>query len=450
MKVAIIGAGWAGLAAAVYLTDAGHTVVVFEASHHVGGRARTLPAPYCLPDGTQACLDNGQHILIGAYTHTLAVMRQVGMDPRDCLLDLPMTLRWPDGRGLQFAKLPAPLDALGGILGATGWSLADKCSLLRVSAGWAVKGFVCDARLSVTDLCRSLPPAIMAGLIAPLCVSALNTPPDMACGRTFLRVMHDALLGAPGVSKGSHLLLPRVDLTALFPAAAVQWLQQRGGLVRLGQRVQQIQPPQPFQPIQTTQDAGNAGQWQVQGECFDAVVMATSASDAAEVLVRSAPFAAKTSASAMHDWASIAQSLRFLAIATVYAYSADARLPQPMLALHSQADAPAQFVFDRGQMGGQPGLLALVASACEGDHHTVTQQVLAQARSQLGICLQAVQTVVEKRATFACTPNLVRPPGRIADGLYACGDYVAGPYPATLEGAVISALQAAHHVNNNK
>jgi len=50
-----------------------------------------------------------------------------------------------------------------------------------------------------------------------------------------------------------------------------------------------------------------------------------------------------------------------------------------------------------------------------------------------------VQTVVEKRATFACTPGLARPPATIAPGLLACGDYVAGPYPATLEGAVRSA-----------
>ena len=438
MKIAIIGAGWAGLAAAVYLTDAGHPVVVFEASHHVGGRARALPVPRCLPDGTVASLDNGQHILIGAYTHTLALLRQVGIDPLACLLDLPMTLKRPDGRGLRFANLPTPLDALGGILGATGWSLADKLSLLCVSAGWALRGFVCDAHQSVADLCRRLPPAVMTGLITPLCVSALNTPPDRACGRTFLRVMHDALLG---VSGGSHLLLPRVDLTALFPAAAVQWLQQRGGSVRLGQRVQSVQQ---------IQGNGDHRQWQVQGECFDAIIVAASASDAAAMLVRSAPFAPKTIACDLHDWAIIAQSLRFLAIATVYAFGADARLPQPMLALHSTADWPAQFVFDRGQLGGPPGLLAFVVSACECDHHTVTQQVLAQAQSQLGLSLQAVQTVVDKRATFACTPALMRPPRHIATGLYACGDYVAGPYPATLEGAVISALQAAHHVINNK
>jgi len=49
----------------------------------------------------------------------------------------------------------------------------------------------------------------------------------------------------------------------------------------------------------------------------------------------------------------------------------------------------------------------------------------------------------EKRATFQCTPGLQRPPARIAANLWAAGDYVAGPYPATLEGAVRSGRQAA-------
>ena len=105
--------------------------------------------------------------------------------------------------------------------------------------------------------------------------------------------------------------------------------------------------------------------------------------------------------------------------------------------------APAQFVFDRGQLGGPQGLLAFVISASRGDRDDLQDQVLTQARDQLGLNLQAIQTVIEKRATFACTPGLQRPPTRVAPGLLACGDYIEGPYPATLEGAVRSGLAAA-------
>jgi hypothetical protein len=113
-----------------------------------------------------------------------------------------------------------------------------------------------------------------------------------------------------------------------------------------------------------------------------------------------------------------------------------------MLALHSGPEAPAQFVFDRSQLGGPPGLLAFVVSASEGDRETLEAQVLAQA-SGLGWNVRPLQTVVEKRATFACVPGLVRPPLAVAPRLWACGDYVEGPYPATIEGAVRSGLEVA-------
>jgi hypothetical protein len=137
-----------------------------------------------------------------------------------------------------------------------------------------------------------------------------------------------------------------------------------------------------------------------------------------------------------------AQALRFEAIATVYAWSISARLAHPMLALRSSAKHPAQFAFDRGALNGPAGLLAFVVSASQGDRTSLQAQVLAQAQTQLGLTLQPVQTVIEKRATFACTPDLQRPALQIAPGLLACGDYVTGPYPATLEGAVMSGVAA--------
>ena len=448
MKVAIIGAGWAGLAAAVQATQAGHRTTVFEATHAYGGRARALRGlkndvkDRLLPDGSSATLDNGQHILIGAYTDTLALMRQVGIDPAAVLLDSPMTLMFVDGLGLKFKDWPTPLDALGGILGARGWSLADKTSLLRAAIGWRLMGFTCAATLSVADLCSGLSPKVNTELIEPLCVSALNTPADRASAQVFLRVLRDALFGQQG---GSRLLLPKVDLSALFPDAAAAWLQQHGGEVRLGKRVQTLHRQSDL--AGATQGGRLAGSWTVNGEAFDAVILATSASSAAQALLNKSKSASESVASQMRHWAAMCHALRSEAIATVYAWAPDARLAQPMLALRSTAQHPAQFVFDRAQLGGPGGLLAFVVSAAEGDRATLESQVLAQAKAQLGLTLQTVQTVVEKRATFACTPALQRPPTHITPGLLACGDYVDGPYPATLEGAVRSGIAAANALN---
>jgi hydroxysqualene dehydroxylase len=381
-----------------------------------------------MPDGTPVVLDNGQHILIGAYSESLKLMRTVGVDPQAALLRLPLTLLFPDGRGLALPDWPSPLDALAGIARAKGWTWTDKWSLLRAATGWQLGGFACAPQTSVADLCSALTPTMLATVIDPLCVSALNTPSARASGQVFLTVLRDSLFGGAG---SSNLLLPRADLATLFPQAAAAWLRAQGGAVQIGARVERITPQ------------GTGSGWLVNGQPFDAVLWATAPSNAALALVESAQSAPETIANAMQTWAATAQALQFEAIATVYCHGPGARLRHPMLALRSDAAHPAQFVFDRGQLGGPQGLLAFVVSASDGDRDTLQTQVLAQAQAQLGLALTPLQTVVEKRATFACTPGLVRPTQAIAPGLWACGDYVDGPYPATLEGAVRSGVAAA-------
>ena len=429
-SVAIIGAGWSGLAAAVAATEAGHKVTVFEAARTLGGRARTVQAT--LSDGNTIALDNGQHILIGAYTQTLRLMRKVGADVDAALLRMPLTMVFPDGMGLRFPKLPAPLDALIGIATARGWSWRDKLSLLRVAAGWQRAKFECEATRTVSDLCAELTPRVRAEMIDPLCVSALNTAADAASGQVFLRVLRDAMFG---VSGGSNLLLPRVDLCALFPDAAASWVAAHNGRIALGSRVQAILPTAKGWRI--VGDGGADGDGGGDGDStFDHVVLACPPGEAAR-LVESSGVAQAA------GWAEQARALRFEAIATIYLEGGH-RLREPMLALRSTADAPAQFVFDRAQTGGPDGLWAMVVSASTTERAVLEAQVVAQAREQLGCAdPRVVLSVVEKRATFACTPGLARPSMSIAPGLDACGDYIEGPYPATLEGAVMSGLVAA-------
>ena len=439
MQVAVIGAGWAGLTAAVCATQAGHQVTILEASHTLGGRARAQTLH--LSDGSSARLDNGQHILIGAYRETLQLLQTVGVDPRQALLRLPLTLQFPDGNGLRLPDWPAPLDALAGIASARGWSLADKWSLLRATLAWQRAGFRCAPQSSVLDVCQGIRPKVLQTLIEPLCVSALNTPAAESSAEVFLRVLHDSLFGGRGAS---HLLLPRTDLGRLFPDAAAQWLHAHGTQLHTGVAVQHV---------------AHDGAWRVhcEGEGptasalaqhrFDAVIWATSAAVAARLLPTSAAHVSAPVADAIHAWSATAAALRYTAIATVYVQADQTRLPRPLLALRSDAAQPAQFVFDRGQLGGPAGLLAFVVSASQDSRAALQDKVLRQARRQLAAHLgprppTVLQTLVEKRATFACTPGLQRPTAAIAPGLWACGDYLAGPYPATLEAAVRSGQSA--------
>ena len=422
MKVAVIGAGWAGCAAAVEALRLGHEVTLYESTRIAGGRARRLA------QGDHH-LDNGQHILIGAYSECLKLMADLGVDLNTGLKRLPLALQFPDGSGLKLAHWPVPLDALAGIACAGGWSWGDKFALLKICIAWRLSRFSCAPETSVAQLCQALPKNVLNTLIEPLCISALNTPMERASGQVFLRVLHDALLSSSG---GSNLLLPLKDLSALLPEPALAWLTQHGASVQMASRVQQINQTK------------NGWQVQTEGSApmdVDAIILACPALEAARLVDGCDP---------SHSlWIEHVKNLSYEPITTVYGMASGTRLTEPMLALPSSRQYPAQFVFDRGQLGGPAGLLAFVISASNGDSKTLTQQVLAQAAQQLGLTrFEPIKTIIEKRATFACTPNLIRPAMQIGPGLLACGDYIAGPYPATLEGAVRSGLAAARAISS--
>jgi squalene-associated FAD-dependent desaturase len=427
-RVAIVGAGWAGLAAAVRAVQRGYGVTLFEAARAPGGRARTVPL--ALPGGDTLHIDNGQHILIGAYTATLELMRSVGVDPAQALRRLPLAIRYPNGSGLALPRLPAPLNAAAGILTARGWRWAHRLALLRAAIGWQRASFDCNESLTVAALCAALPACVRRDFIEPLCVAALNTPAPEASARVFLRVLRDALLGPPG---SADLLLPRHDLGALLPEPALHWLRTSGATVHLGQRVTALQWQAPH--------------WCIDGQPFGQIVLALPAPAAVQVLTASAAFVTSSPQdSVLRNWSASAAALRHEAIATCYALAEDRQpatpWPTPMLALRTDSSAPAQFVFDCGALGNAR-LLAFVVSAARIDNAALEQAVQHQAQAQLSLPIRPLRTMTEKRATFACIPGLHRPPPHIAPGLLACGDYIDGPYPATLEGAVRSGLSAA-------
>ena len=416
LRLAVVGAGWAGLAAALEASRLGAEVALFEMAPGAGGRARDLGP-------TQPELDNGQHIAIGAYAETLALMARLGVPEGEAFVRMPLRLVDVEGRGLRLPGGPAMPAFARAVLGRRGWRWRSRFALLRVAAGWQRAGFTCAPEATVTDLARTLPDEIRRGLIEPLCVAALNTQAEVASGATFLRVLKDSLAAGPGAA---DLLLPRLRLSRLLPVPALAALERDGVSVRLARRVERI--------------ARSEDGWQVDGEAFDAVVVAASAAEAARLVAPLSP-----------EWATTATELGYEPIVTVYASAPGVRLPEPMLVLDADAERPAQFVFDRGQLGGPAGLLAFVVSGAgawlERGLAACESAVLAQAevalRARATKGLQAVRTIVEKRATFRCTPGLHRPPAAIAAGLVAAGDYVDGPYPATLEGAVRSGLAAA-------
>ncbi|HEX7644974.1 MAG TPA: hydroxysqualene dehydroxylase HpnE [Burkholderiaceae bacterium] len=431
-RIAVVGGGWAGCAAAVKLAAAGHAVHLFESSRVLGGRARAVQLD-------EHPLDNGQHIMLGAYGETLAVMTQVGIDCEQAFLRLPLQMRYPEGSGgMDFVapRLPAPLHVAVALLRAKGLSRSDKHALARFSTAARWMGWHLNEDCSVAELLERFDqtPRLTALMWRPLCLAALNTAPEAASARVFLAVLRDSL-GAKRAA--SDMLLPRKDLSELFPAHAARYIEQRQGAVHMGVQVRGLARDGSGWRLEATADMSETGL------TFDKVVLATAARQTAQLLEGIAG-------------TEFFHGLKYEPITTCYLrYAPGLRLPAPFLALLDDETKGewGQFVFDRGQLdAANAGILAVVISASHAavalDQEELNRAVarqLAKVFNKPELAEPAWSRVVsEKRATFSCTPGLIRPGNDIGvPGLVLAGDYTAGEYPATLEGAVRSGIRAA-------
>lgn len=418
-RVAVVGAGWAGLAAAVTLVERGIPVVVFEAARTAGGRARRVT----LQD---VDLDNGQHVLIGAYAETLRMMRAVGADPERLLLRIPLELRTDSGFRLKAPRLPAPLHLLLGLASASGLGLRERLRAVRFVRRLRRRGFALAHDESVARLLEreAQGAALRANLWEPLCVSALNTLPDHASAQVFANVLRDTLGAA---RSASDLLLPRADLGALFPEPAVRHVAARGGEVRFGA------------PVRSIARAGVRFRLDADDRTFSHAIVACAPHHAAPLL---------RSFAALGRLVGALDAFEYEAIYTCYLqYPAEVRLPAPMLGF---TRGLLQWAFDRAALGGPAGLVATVVSA-SGPHQSIAHADLAERlHRELAASVPRLRpplwtrVIAEKRATFSCRPGLLRPSNTTpVPGLFLAGDYTASDYPATLESAVRSGVAAA-------
>ncbi|MDD5250613.1 MAG: hydroxysqualene dehydroxylase HpnE [Rhodocyclaceae bacterium] len=425
-RVAIIGAGYAGLAAAVELASGGIAVDVFEASRTLGGRARSI-------DVQGMTLDNGAHILVGAYRETLRLMARVGAEPRRVLQRRPLRLEYPGELRIAAPPhripAPAPLHLAWALLTARGLAPAEKFAAMRFMRAIKAQGFTLAQDISAAELlaAHGQGARLRRYLWEPLCVAALNTEIERASAQVFLNVLRDSLAADRAAS---DLLLPATDFSQLFPEPAAAWLAAHGGSVQRGARIAAVRR----HDGRYTVEAG--------GREYDNVIIAVAPYHLPRLIAGLPQLAALSDAVGGFVWEPI--------VTAYLAYAAGVRLPWPMIGV---AAGCAQWLFDRGSLCGQPGLIAAVISA-HGRHEDLGHAALAQrihgeiagVVPHLPAALWT-RVIVEKRATFACTPGMARPATATAlPGLYLAGDYVAGDYPATLEAAVRSGVRAARAI----
>ncbi len=437
-EIAIVGAGWAGLSAAVRLTQAGRRVRVFEAAPAAGGRAREARLDFGAGPVT---LDAGQHLLVGAYRECLELAQLLhdGAAPYE---RHAFSLRDTAGLQLHAPRLPAPLHLAAALLGARGLSLGERLAMVRLMRGLRGDGWRAQAGETVAQLLQRWrqPGTLVDRLWSPLCMAALNTGAEQACAATFATVLRDTL-GAE--SAASDFVLPLSTLDDLVARPACDWLRARGTQLAFGATVRGI--------------ARASGGWRLQTDADRGV-----ATDAAQLVLAVPPYAAARllapllgAATTRGAQATELDAFVYDAIVTVYlAWPASARpsLPRWIMLRESRERAEhGQWLFDRGRFG--PQRIAAVVISARGRLSDLSPAAIAdgvarQVAEQLRLPPPtATRTVTEKRATFRSTPGRPRVEvDAFADalpGLWLAGDFAWPGYPATLEGAVRSGRAAA-------
>jgi squalene-associated FAD-dependent desaturase len=419
-RVAIIGAGYAGLAAAVELAQHHVPVTVFESGPTLGGRARGIAHRGLV-------LDNGQHLLVGAYRETLRLMSAVGCAERG-FKRLRLRLLTHNRFDLAAAPLPAPFNLFVGLLRAHGLSLAERWRAIRFMAAMRLAGFRLERDTTVTQLLEShrQQGAPARYLWGPLCLASLNTPTDRASAQIFLNVLRDGLAQS---AAASDLLLPCTDLSSLFPRHAATFVAAHGGEVRTHSVVSEIEARDGQFLLHAAHTVHRASH----------VICAVGPQQLSRLQAPPAALLDALQAVAGHHYEPIC---------TVYLkYPRSIALPFAMLGLDGTL---TQWLFDRESLHGTTGLIAIMISA-SGPHEAMSNEVLIErisseiaahfphfGRPQWG------KVITEKFATFACVPGLVRPAQQTPlPGFFLAGDYTAGDYPATLEAAVRSGVKCA-------
>ena len=441
LPVAVIGGGWAGCAAAWTLASRGIPVVLHEASGVLGGRARRV-------ERSGLPIDNGQHLLVGAYEATRSLLWSVHggrVDPgllRQRLEIAPLA-RDADPIRLSAPRLPPPWNLAAGLALARGISVGERVAALRWLATLRGAGFARPDTEPVDAMLAKVPRPVARRLLAPLALAALNTPTDRASARVFAH-----LLGRIARGRGaSDFLLPMLDLSELLPEPAARRVEARGGEIRMRSAAVVAGASPDGVAIHS-----GGGAWRA-----SAAIVAVGPHQLAHVFAP--PLAALPDVA---DALEATAAMRYEPTATVYLGLRErVRLPSRIARLD---DAPGHWIFDRHDVlerapeaaaaRALKGLVAVVISAA-GDHgddldaKALAGRVQAQLRRLKPAFPVAVwsQVIVERRATFACTPGLRRPrTAAVGPGLRLAGDYLDPDLPATIEAAVASGESAAREV----
>ncbi len=443
----MVGGGWAGLAAGIALQERRHDVTLLERRGVLGGRATSYRDASSGED-----VDNGTHLMVGAYADTLDLVRRAGA--QDLLLEQEnLRIDWMDEQGLATLDCPplaAPLHLLGGLLSLRiPWSVR----LQALRFGLAVRFGRLPVGLTLAEYFARTGQGAEARRLLwdPLALAILNESPERAAAVLFHRVYREAFLTGHSASR---LVFLRRGWGELAERLA-RYFESRGGRLRRralaeavaveGDRVSGVHCVQRAETREEIR-AGRPSAKETIGA--DAVILAVPWQALADLLPDSlreaTPFAA-------------AARLRPSPIVSIELWLDRVVVDRAMVGLR---DAEVEWVFDKGRLygrGGPPQHLAFIVSAAVRSAARPNAELVASAEGALrrlfpamaGATVTRSLVMREPAATFASDPEAetLRPgPVTPVRGLYLAGDWTNTGLPATIEGAVRSGLRAAREV----
>lgn len=411
MTTLVIGAGWSGLAAAVSLIEQGHSVHLVESGKQLGGRARNVT-------WQGKVVDNGQHIMIGAYERMLTMMQLIGVDTEQAFNRLPIDISMHDPLYSTLhlsgkSRLPWPWSLAWNLIKSAG--LNSLKSLITLQKD--IPRLLSEQDITVLAWLQRAeqPERLIRQLWEPLCLTTLNTQVTKASAHVLAIVLRDSL----GKDEPTaDLLIPKIPLGSLFAQAAAHYIQQHGGRISQQIRIAEL----------VVEESQISGAITTHGDFIDSenIILATGPDQMAQLLTSHLRFPRPSQ----------------MPITTVYLqYPEHLRLPKPLLGM---TGTMSHWLFDRSEQ--HPGMIAVVISS-DGAHEKLSKEVLVQ-----HVCDEIHQllpefpgkadegfVIREKRATFECTVENHRNRPKCNTtilGLWLAGDYIANDYPATLEGAI--------------
>ncbi len=396
MKVAVVGGGLAGLAAALELADAGHEVTLREARPTLGGAVQTLPRREGDPEPPP---DNGQHIALGCFTAYLSFLARIGEDRsvRRGRLDLPVI----DERGRSASVAHSPI----ALLRYRHVSVRDRLAIIRFLAtggGPRTPGTFADYLRANGQSQRAID-RFWEVFMRP----ALNLPTSQASVEAGVVTVAAALRSG---RRASELVLPIRPLGEMHGEAAGRALEAAGADVRVSARIESLDELD-----------------------SDAVVVAVPPHESARLLGEPEP------------------QLEDSPIVSVHLWFDRALLAHPLAAL---LGSDAHWVFDRGALTGQPPergqYLTVVSSAVpelmELRGRELVEHIARELTGRLGEAeLLWSRVSREPAATIAVTPESERQRPRFTTerpNVVRAGAWTKTGWPPTMEGAIRSGLAA--------